>query len=314
MEGIMKILLAIDGSRFSEAAAHSVVEQTRPQAPEIRVLNVVKPLSFPATREKRGIDRALDAVRVAETKEAEALVTKVADELRSKGLKVTTAVESGDPKSKIIDEASKWHADLIVVGSHGRNAMGHFLLGSVSEAIARHANCSVKIMRTWPKGRRRGKRETYHASETLKIILAIDDLKSSEAAVQAVIAESRPPGAAVLVLHVVEPPPWMVAREIRSHSPALKALWQETEQQAEEIVKQVAQRLRSKGFTVSSAVEKGDPKSRILDVAAKQKPELIVLGCHGRKGLDRFLMGSVSEAVARYAQCSVEVARNRSNH
>ena len=71
--------------------------------------------------------------------------------LRSKGLKVTTTVEQGDPKSKIIEAASKWHADLIVVGSHGRKGLEHFLLGSVSDAVARHAGCSVEIVRIPPK-------------------------------------------------------------------------------------------------------------------------------------------------------------------
>jgi nucleotide-binding universal stress UspA family protein len=145
----------------------------------------------------------------------------------------------------------------------------------------------------------------------MKIILAIDDLKSSEAAMQAVITRARPQDTEILVLHVVEPPSLMVARQMRSHNPDLKALWQETEQQAQAMVRTAAQRLRSKGLSASSVVVKGDPKSRIIDVAAKQEADLIVLGSHGRKGVDRFLMGSVSEAVARYAPCSVEIARIR---
>jgi nucleotide-binding universal stress UspA family protein len=147
----MKIILAIDGSKFSEAAVQTVIEQARPQDTEIRVLHVVEPPSLLVAREMGGYDPALDAVWEAETKQAETLVTKVADGLRSKGLKVTTAVERGDPKSKIIDAASKWRADLIVVGSHGRKGLEHFLLGSVSEAVARHAGCSVEIVRI-PKG------------------------------------------------------------------------------------------------------------------------------------------------------------------
>ena len=143
----MKIVLAIDGSKFSEAAIRTVIEQAHPQDTEIQVLHVVEPPSLLVAREMGGYDWALDAVWEAETKEAEALVTKVADELRSKGLKVTTTVEQGDPKSKIIDAASKWRADLIVVGSHGRKGLEHFLLGSVSEAVAHHAGCSVEIVR-----------------------------------------------------------------------------------------------------------------------------------------------------------------------
>lgn len=143
----MKILLPVDGSKFSETAVQSVIEQAPPHGTEVRVLHVVEPPSLLVAREMGGYDAALDAVWKTETKEAEALVTKVAKGLRSKGLKVTTAVEQGDPKSKIIEAASKWRADLIVVGSHGRNGLGNFLMGSVSEAVARHAGCSVEIVR-----------------------------------------------------------------------------------------------------------------------------------------------------------------------
>ncbi len=143
----MKIVLAIDGSKFSEAAAQAVITQGRPESTEIQVLHVVEPPSLLVAREMGGYDRALDAVWETETKEAQALVTKVADRLRSKGLKVTTTVEQGDPQSKIIEAASKWRANLIVVGSHGRKGLEHFLLGSVSDAVARHAGCSVEIVR-----------------------------------------------------------------------------------------------------------------------------------------------------------------------
>jgi len=143
----MKILLAVDGSKFSDAAVQTVIEQARPQDTEVQVLHVVEPPSLLVAREMGGYDQALDAVWEQEIKEAEALVTKVAKEMRSRGLKVSTAVEHGDPKSKIIDAASKGRADLIVVGSHGRKGLEHFLLGSVSEGVAHHARCSVEIVR-----------------------------------------------------------------------------------------------------------------------------------------------------------------------
>lgn len=131
----------------------------------------------------------------------------------------------------------------------------------------------------------------------MKIVLAIDDLKSSAAAVDLVIAWGCPQETKVFVVHVVEPPSLMVSREMRSRNPALRAPWQETEQQAATVVNQVAQRLRSNGFTVVPVVVKGDPKSEIIDVPTRHRADLIVLGSHGRKGLEHFLLGSVSEAV-----------------
>jgi nucleotide-binding universal stress UspA family protein len=60
---------------------------------------------------------------------------------------------------------------------------------------------------------------------------------------------------------------------------------------------------------VSEQLIEGDPKSQILDVAKEWKADMIVVGSHGRTGLNRFLMGSVSQGVVNHAHCSVEVVR-----
>jgi nucleotide-binding universal stress UspA family protein len=67
---------------------------------------------------------------------------------------VSTEVLRGSPKHAIIEEAERWGADLIVVGSHGYSALERFLLGSVSQSIAHHAKCSVEIVRGAPCGER----------------------------------------------------------------------------------------------------------------------------------------------------------------
>jgi len=68
--------------------------------------------------------------------------------LRGAGFKAETAVEVGDVRERILDSASEWRADLIVLGSHGKRGLQRFLLGSVAEFVARHARCSVHIIRT----------------------------------------------------------------------------------------------------------------------------------------------------------------------
>ena len=143
----MKILLAIDDSKFSDAAIQTVIAQAHAKDTEVRVLHVVEPPSLLVGREMGGYDPALETVWDEETKRAQALVAKTAETLSSHGMKVTTAVQQGDPKSMIIDASEEWHADLIVLGSHGRKALDRFLMGSTSEAIARHARCSVEIVR-----------------------------------------------------------------------------------------------------------------------------------------------------------------------
>ena len=85
-------------------------------------------------------------------KPARELLERVENELRSAGFKVDTAVEVGDIRERIIDFAAEWSADLIVVGSHGRSGIERFLLGSVAEFVARHAACSVEIVRASVRG------------------------------------------------------------------------------------------------------------------------------------------------------------------
>jgi nucleotide-binding universal stress UspA family protein len=143
----VKILLAIDDSKFSEAAVDAVIRQTTPQGTEVRVLHVIEP--FPIFLDSRawGYGPETSEVLDKQRKEAEELVARAGQTLGEKHFKVMTAVEEGNPKVVILDYAAKWLADLIFVGSHGRTDLGHFLIGSVSEAVARHAQCSVQIVR-----------------------------------------------------------------------------------------------------------------------------------------------------------------------
>lgn len=145
----MRILLAVDDSKFSRAATNALITQYKTKDAEVRLLHVVEP--FPARLARRmGSRESPDfvAARVEQRKLAEELLSRAADKLRSAGFKVTILIEEGDARSIILDHAQTWHADLIVVGSHGREGLDRFLIGSVSEAVARHARCSVEIVRT----------------------------------------------------------------------------------------------------------------------------------------------------------------------
>jgi len=143
----MRILVAIDDSRFSQAAIETVIEQARPQDTDVRILHVVESPPLLVAREMGGYDPALETALESQKQNAEALVLKAAELLRARDLKVVATLEVGDPKSKILDVAEEWRADLIVVGSHGRRGFERFLMGSVSDAVARHAKCSVQIVR-----------------------------------------------------------------------------------------------------------------------------------------------------------------------
>jgi nucleotide-binding universal stress UspA family protein len=140
----MKVLLAVDDSKYSQAAIQSVLQKARPQDTEVRVLHVLEPI-LEAQWSSHHVYGEMMAQR---RQDAAEMVKRATESLKAAGFKICSyAVENGIPKAVIIDEAKKLGADLIVLGSHGRTGLDRFLLGSVSEAVARHAACSVEIVR-----------------------------------------------------------------------------------------------------------------------------------------------------------------------
>lgn len=130
----------------------------------------------------------------------------------------------------------------------------------------------------------------------------VDDSKFSDAAAQAVIRQVRQEHADVRVLHEVDlqlPIPTSYAVGFR----------QESLNHGKELVWHVEQELSNADFDAEGTIEEGDPRSTIFDYAKKWGANLIAAGSHGRKGLERLLLGSVAEFVVRHAPCSVEIVK-----
>jgi len=280
-----KILVPVDDPKSSEATLQSLVAQFSSRDTEVRVLHVVEPLTIAVSPQMAaGYAPELEA----QLKDAHVFVERVASTLRAAGFKVATEAREGDIREVIIDSAKQWRAELIVIGSHGRKGLLHLLLGSVAEQVVRYAPCSVEIVRS--------------PTTRPKVLLAVDNSKFSDAAAEAVIRQVRTEHAEVRILYVVDLPipiPTSFAGGFR----------QESLDQGRDLVGRVERLLGKAGFKTQSVVEEGDPRITIVDFAKKWGANLIVVGSHGRKGLDRFLLGSVAEFVARHASCSVEIVR-----
>jgi len=144
----MKILLAVDGSEFSQAATQALVSQMRREEAEVLVLRVVEPRAFltppqmtPEYAPEQGGIIKEDFLYAQES------VDQASQALRSAGFNVKRRVVEAEARNEILDIAAEWRADLIVLGSHGRNGLRRLLLGSVAEFVARHAHCPVWIVR-----------------------------------------------------------------------------------------------------------------------------------------------------------------------
>ena len=144
----MKILLAVDGSACSDAAVAEVARRPWPPGSEVKILSVVE-LPFVPTAETWALPESYYAQveQTAREQAREVLARAGARFGPREGLEVNAETLDGYPKDVILSEAERWGADLIVVGSHGYRGWQRFLLGSVSQAIASHAQCSVEIVR-----------------------------------------------------------------------------------------------------------------------------------------------------------------------
>ncbi|MEX1127788.1 MAG: universal stress protein [Vicinamibacterales bacterium] len=149
----LRVLLATDGSPCSDRAVQSVAMRPWPSDSRIEVVSVVHTrmpnvVDAPVLMLAAAHEDALDAERLR----APLRVQRAQKCLAGKpGVGVTTRVLEGNPEDAIVDEADRWQADVIVLGSHGYGPVKRRLLGSVSQAVALHASCSVEIVRC-PRG------------------------------------------------------------------------------------------------------------------------------------------------------------------
>ena len=145
----MRVLLAIDGSPFSQAAVTDVAERPWPNGTAVEILTVIH------SAVPMAIDPALviAAIHVDQTEEqrhlASALVDAAAKQIgrSAPDLAVTTRILEGTPKEVIVEEAAAWGATRIVLGSHGHGRFRRMMLGSVAGAVVANAPCSVEVVR-----------------------------------------------------------------------------------------------------------------------------------------------------------------------
>jgi|SRR5690349_739668 len=142
----MRILLAVDGSSPSQEAVDELARRPWPTPSSMRIISVVRPYIPSATEFVPGT-LTTQEVRQQHLEHAEDILLRAAERLEKAGLHIDTVVREGDPRAEIVDEATDWRADLIVVGSHGHTGLTRLLLGSVAQAVVAHAPCSVEVVR-----------------------------------------------------------------------------------------------------------------------------------------------------------------------
>jgi nucleotide-binding universal stress UspA family protein len=144
----MKILMATDGSPSSAAAVEAVAARPWPEGSEVEVLTVIH-TAVPFILDPAYVIAFIHIDHLEKArKHAPEIAAAAAARLTRPGLTVTTQVLEGSPHHVILEEAGRWGADLIVLGTHGHGAAGRLLLGSVAHSVVLHAPCSVEVVRS----------------------------------------------------------------------------------------------------------------------------------------------------------------------
>lgn len=140
----MKILVAIDDANSTNDALKSISKQFRPENSEILLVHIVQPISESVPPQ---MSPDFTPELEVEGRLARNLLADAEKSFRAAGYKTDTALWKGDIRDSIVQSAREWHADIVVLGSHNHSGFHRFLLGSVAESVARHAPCSVEIVR-----------------------------------------------------------------------------------------------------------------------------------------------------------------------
>ncbi len=292
----MKIVLAVDASKGSEAVIEEVAVRRWPDGTRFEVLTVADTAHLPSSQ------TIIDEV----TRMARNVALRATERLTTAGLSAVAVVANGDPKTTILTNLTDGAADYVFVGAHATGFTG-FMLGSVARALVQQSPCPVAIIRP-------SKYRTDDAPGK-RILLATDGSESSEHAARSIAERPWSDGTEVRVMSCVElnttlaqafEPPFMASEVMQQarENAMLRA------QNAIGIARNiVAGANLATSDTVSVLIDK--PSQLILQEAERWGADLIVVGSHGRRGWNKFWLGSVSEAVATHALCPVEVIRPR---
>lgn len=282
----MKIVIGVDGSKYSEWALGWLGRIPLRSAPRVTAIHVIDfnsaRASFLTQPTVSGYEPDVgEAIHFLEIR-AKQVETETKQRLTKLGLKGSVLVE----KKGQIAQALLKHAGstaLIVIGSRGLDAIDRFMLGSVSTAVTLHAHSPVLIIKEPPQTLRR-------------ILLATDGSPSSTKALRfltkqfKVGSKAEPP--IILLVHVM---------------PFLR--YTMVQEAGEQLLAQEAATLEKVGYRVRQFPCVGPAAEEIMKVVNREQPDLIVTGAKGRSAVTRFLQGSVSMKLVQQSACSVLVVR-----
>lgn len=285
MTTIERILFPTDFTNRAERAFARAASLADAFGAELHVLNIVVPtetsLADPMghlSLKKESIDTWSDAYRLSNG---------------DAGKIVHAQVRIASPPVGILHYAESHEIDLIVMATHGRKGLDHLLLGSVAEEVVRRAGCPVLTIRNADAA--------ANAPDWKRILVPVDFSESSAMIVKYAKELAIEYGAQLDLLHVIEEAVFPTIYGVDPIAVAGPQVIERSKESLNELIQTTGE--PDVPFEIHVAV--GHPVKEIVDFAEGRGLDLITIATHGLTGLQRLLIGSVTEKVVRLAPCPV---------
>ncbi|MFA6054662.1 MAG: universal stress protein [Thermodesulfovibrionales bacterium] len=268
--GMEKLMVATDGSDYSESAIREAINLAKVCSSRLFAVSIVTTnLEF---------ETVVPQVMEKDEKEAREHIESIKSRAAKEGIDCDAIVRlSEDPFQDIIDLAEKNKVNMIIIGTHGRTGLKRLMMGSVTAKVIGHSPINVLVV-------------PLHAKvECRNILLATDGSKYSDAAASEAFGIAKKCGSSLFVISVAS-----ADTEVAS---------------AAGNVKKVTGTAERENIHIEGIAVKGKPYEAIIETAKQKRADLIIMGSHGRTGLERLLMGSVTERVIGHSEVAVLVVK-----
>lgn len=286
-----KLLLATDGSLFSEGAIREAIRLAKKCSSKLSALSVIETNPEYAAIAPQLLEKAEKAAREH--------LESVKAQAKKEGVDCSTSILEGeDSYNYIAEEAAKNKIAMIILGRRGRTGLKRLAMGSTAARVIGHAPCNVLVV---PKAA---------IVEFKSIVVATDGSPYSTAAASEAIGIAKKNSSKLTVISVV-PAELATPTDVDFAATGLELLAEKEMQAAEKNAKAVKEAAQKEGVAVQAFVMTGKPADAIIETAKEKNADLIIVGSHGRTGIERLLMGSVAERVIVMSSCAVLVVKGK---
>lgn len=294
----MKILLATDGSEYSDGAARFLARFDFSQTDDIVVLHVIPGVPFP-----HSIGHYKAALMQLGKELAPRIIDATAGLLKGLRANLSTVVTTAHPAGAIMNVAAQSCSDMIVMGNRGMKAIGSLLLGSVTRAVAINSARSVLVVKP-PQGKPDG---------PLKVLFATDGSDCARETERVLSLIPFHPDTSVTAVYVslltyMDIPDRFRAGLDERLKKIMAGIKESETEHAEKVLEQARARLKDKFNNVAVLIMNGDPSEQILQAARETRADVIALGSRGMRGVSGML-GSVARNILSHADCSVLICK-----